>query len=244
MLSYDSLNSKEAPSGTPSASNRRFCSTFFKPFVSRPRCWSAARRSLTGIFMMSIGWVGSGFLSFSGTISGRGALVPSFNTMEPRTGVAVSTAIFLGFAEKRGFARRPRLKETPKLPPSTEGVAGAGGGACAACPVWCGDGRRRASGVRASPRDGRRRGVIEGPGTPRPTGGVSAFPYTRAPLLSTETGSSRSSTSLPSSSRCLHNGLKGVRLLDVDFLTETRPHNLKAASSTGSGHLSSLPGCT
>ena len=137
MLSYDPLNSNEAPSGTPRASSNRFCSTFFRPFVSRPRCWSAARRSLTGIFMTSIGWVGSGFLSFSGTISGAGALVPSLSVMEPRTGVAVSTAIFRGFAEKRGFALRPLLKDTPKLPPSTEGVAGvagAGGGVSQAFP--------------------------------------------------------------------------------------------------------------
>ena len=70
-------------------------------------------------------------------ISGFGARVPSLSVMEPRTGVAVSTAIFLGFAENLGFALRPLLKDTPKLPPSTEGVAGvagAGGGVSQAFP--------------------------------------------------------------------------------------------------------------
>ena len=87
--------------------------------------------------MISIGWVGSGFRSLSGTISGFGALVPSFSTMEPRTGVAVSTAIFRGFAENLGFALRPRRSDTPKLPPATDGVAGvagAGGGVSQAFP--------------------------------------------------------------------------------------------------------------
>ena len=206
MLSYDSLNASEAPSGTPSASNSLFCKTFFRPFVSRPRCARAARRSFTGIFMTSIGCVGSGFLSLSGTISGFGALVPSLSVMEPRTGVAVSAAIFRGFAENFGFALRPRLKETPKLPPSTDGVAGVAGAG----------------------------------------GGVSqAFPYLRAPLLSTETGSARSGISLPSSSRCLHKGFKGVRGRDEDSLRGfTLAHNRSAASSTGSGHLSKRPGCT
>ena len=134
MLSYDSLNSKDAPSGTPKASNRRCCSTFLRPFVSRPRWASAALKSFTGIFNTSIGCVGSGFLSLSGTISGFGARVPSLSVMAPRTGVAVSTAIFRGFAENLGFARRPRRRDTPKLPPFNDGVAGvagAGGGACA-----------------------------------------------------------------------------------------------------------------
>ena len=95
------------------------------------------RKSFTGIFMISIGWVGSGFRSLSGTISGAGALVPSFSRMEPRTGVAVSTAIFRGFAENLGFALRPRRRDTPKLPPATDGVAGvagAGGGVSQAFP--------------------------------------------------------------------------------------------------------------
>ena len=77
-------------------------------------------------------------------------------------------------------------------------------------------------------------------------GGVSqAFPYLRAPSFPTDTGSSRSAISLPSSSRCLHKGFKGVRGRDEDSLRGfTLAHNRKAASSTGSGHLSNLPGCT
>ena len=76
-------------------------------------------------------------------------------------------------------------------------------------------------------------------------GGVSqAFPYLRAPLLSTETGSARSAMSLPSSSRCLQRGFRGVRGLTDDFRGVTLAQSRSAASKTGKGHLSNRPGCT